>query len=570
MKKEQGPQAQRHYDNYFSNEELENELRRYEKTYPDLCSIEELGRSFENRPIWLMTLTNSHTGKAENKPAIWADANLHATEISGTSVILRLISTLLTRYKSGDEQACRILDTSALYLAPRLCPDGADRVFLSRPEFVRSGIRPYPYEDLDAGLHIQDLDGDGRILQMRVQDAQGDWKISSLDPLLMEKRRPHEQGGVYYRLFPEGLLNDFDGHQVKLARPKSYLDYNRNFPYHWRAEGEQVGAGPFPTSEPEVRAVVNFVAKHPNINLALLYHTYGGLLLRPYDDKNDENIETRDLWVYDALGEIGSEITGYTHGATSKLLKYHPKEFISGTEDSWLYDERGIFAWTVELWNLIQHAGVAQENQIEWYRKHPHSEDKAVLDWYTANVPGGAAYVSWYPYDHPQLGPVELGGWNKLFAFRNPPVEYISVEADKNVGFVFALSDTLPRIVLEKCEVRTISEGIYTVTVIVENIGFLPTFTSEQARKQKAVRPVRAELCLSDGQSLLSGKAKQEIGHLEGRSNKLSVTSIGLSCSETDNRGKVEWTVQGKKGTSFTLKVLSERAGSIQSKIELP
>ena len=29
----------------------------------------------------------------------------------------------------------------------------------------------------------------------------------------------------------------------------------------------------------------------------------------------------------------------------------------------------------------------------------------------------GQGYVDWYPFEHPQLGPVEMGGWNALLAW---------------------------------------------------------------------------------------------------------------------------------------------------------
>ncbi|HWQ83458.1 MAG TPA: hypothetical protein VN363_02765, partial [Anaerolineales bacterium] len=104
--------------------------------------------------------------------------------------------------------------------------------------------------------------------------------------------------------------------------------------------------------------------------------------------------------------------------------------------------------------------------------------------------------------------------------------------------------------------------------LVVENAGFLPTMTSEQAKKRKAVRPVRAELALADGNMLVSGKVRQELGHLEGRSNKWE-GFFARNSSPTDNRARVEWVVQGKPGDKLKVKVLSERAGSLEKEVEL-
>ncbi len=111
--------------------------------------------------------------------------------------------------------------------------------------------------------------------------------------------------------FPEGKLENFDGYQIKVAAPPEGLDFNRNFPFEWRTEGEQRGAGPYPTSEPEIKAMVDFVVKHPNINLAVTYHTYSRVILRPFSTKADDDMETNDLWIYKKIGQIGTDLTGY-------------------------------------------------------------------------------------------------------------------------------------------------------------------------------------------------------------------------------------------------------------------
>jgi hypothetical protein len=74
----------------------------------------------------------------------------------------------------------------------------------------------------------------------------------------MVPREPGEFGGQYYRVMPEGTLLHYDGLKITANPDREGLDLNRNFPAYWRQEFEQVGAGPYPTSEPEVRAMVDF------------------------------------------------------------------------------------------------------------------------------------------------------------------------------------------------------------------------------------------------------------------------------------------------------------------------
>ena len=557
------------FNRYFTFTELNDLLESYQRRFPNLCRVSSIGESHEGRPILLVTLTDFETGAAETKPALWADGNLHATEVAGTTVVLSLIDRLLEQAGSGDERCAALLKQVAFYLVPRANPDGAERALAESPEFLRSGVRRYPDTETDRGIHWQDIDGDGRILQMRFRDPHGDWKISSLHPQLMEKRAPNDNDGEFYRLFPEGLIEDFDGFTIKTARPKASLDFNRNFPYHWRPEGEQYGAGPYPASEPEVRALVEFFSTHPNINCALCYHTFGGMLLRPYDDKSDEQMETNDLWVYELLGKAGADLTGYVEGPVSKLLKYHPKEVITGTADSWLYDFHGIFAWTVELWDIVKHAGVEKGEVMKWFRTHAHTDDLQILNWYKEQVPDGDGYVDWYAFEHPQLGKIELGGWNKIYSWRNPPHRFMQAEAAKNVDFALFLGEILPRLTVHHLSSKPLGGDLHRLTLVVENTGYLPTCTSSRGRKVKAARQVRVELSLPTGASLLTGKQLTELGHLEGRSNKFSAAAFSWVDSNTDNRSKVEWTVQAPNGTEIEVSVMSDRAGSLKERITL-
>jgi murein tripeptide amidase MpaA len=554
-------------DHYFSNEQIESLMHQWQQTYPDLARLGQLGESYQKRPIWLLTLTNRNTGSDTEKPAVWIDANIHATEVTGTNVALNLAQTLLEGYGS-DVQATRLLDQSVYYIVPRLNPDGAALALAERPRFVRSGVRPYPWQDKAEGLHEEDIDGDGRILQMRIQDPNGDWKVSELDPRLMQKRKPHEQGGVYYRLYPEGHLLDFDGFTIKVAPKPEGLDFNRNFPFEWRVEGEQHGAGPYPASEPEIRAVVDFIAHHPNINIAITYHTFSRVILRCYSTKPDDEMETADLWVYKKIGEIGAQLTGYRCVSTYHDFKYHPKEVTTGAFDDWIYDHLGAFAFTIELWDLPDAAGIKERKFIDWFRDHPHEDDLAILKFVDQH--GGAdAYVPWYPFDHPQLGKVELGGWNRMYTWSNPPEDLLQAEVERNIPFALALGDLLPHLAINELQAQSLGDGKYHLELRVENTGFLPTYTSVQGKNRKAPRPVRVELELSEGVTILDGRRKFELGHLEGRSNKLDVATIWVD-DDTDNRARTEWTLRGYPGAVVTVHVLSDRAGSLHKQIELP
>lgn len=556
------------FDTYYPYAQLTERLASLSGAYPNIMQLGVLGQSYEGRDIPLVTLTNTATGLDIEKPAFWIDANIHATEVTASMAALYFIKKLVEGY-GADPKITRILDEQVIYVVPRLNPDGAELALAENPKHIRSGTRPYPLEDRQDGLHVEDLDGDGRILQMRIPDPTGDWKVSDRDARLMIKRGLDEEGGTYYRLFPEGVIENYNGHTIAIAPALQGLDFNRNFPAEWRPEGEQSGAGDFPASEPEIRAVIEFTARHPNIYGALTYHTFSRGILRPFGTKGDEQMDTSDLWVFEAIGERGTQITGYPCVSVYHHFRYHPKEVITGVFDDWLYEHKGIFAYTVELWDLPTAAGITEKAKekkfIEWRRKHPIEDDYKILDYINQHAPEGL--VAWYAFEHPQLGPVELGGWQTLFTWRNPPPTLLEAEIAPQADFAIAFAALAPRIAWRELQLTPLGDGAYHLLAVVENQGFLSTAGANQAIKIKAVRPVRVELTLPKGATLVSGKLKQEIGHLEGRSNKLEVAYNGVS--PTDNRGLAEWLIRAPLGGAVSLCAIAERGGTIRQQVTL-
>ncbi len=396
------------FDKYYAYSELSRLLHELAHLYPHIVRVESIGNSFEGRDLWLATVTNFSTGSAQDKPALWVDGNIHATELAGSMACLYLLHDLVLKYGS-DNDITRCLDTRAFYICPRVNPDGAEWALAEVPRLIRSSVRPYPFDEdgLD-GLRREDVDGDGRVLSMRMRDPNGPWKISERDRRLLVRREPDEHGGEYFRLLPEGRFDRYEPGIVKLQPRKQGLDLNRNFPAAWRQEHEQAGAGPFPASEPEVHAVVAYICAHPNITSAIAFHTYSGVLLRPYSHLADDTLPVEDLWTYRKLGARGTELTGYPNISVFHDFRYHPKEVITGSFDDWMYEHRGVFAWTVEIWSPQAQAGIADYKFIDWYREHPIEDDLKLLKWNDEAL-GGHGFVDWYAFEHPQLGALELG-----------------------------------------------------------------------------------------------------------------------------------------------------------------
>ena len=556
------------FDHYWVFSEMESALKEWAETYPGLMTLESAGKSGEGRGIYAVTLTNKSTGDPSEKPAFYLDGNHHAGEVTGSMISLYTIKHLLENH-GKDERATRILDRCAVYVVPRVSPDGAE-VYLTTPETLRSVPRFYPYPNPEEkeGLYPADIDGDGEILLMRVKDPSGEWKVSPKDRRALIRRKPDEEGGTYYRVYTEGFMRDYDGGEIKRAPAKWGLDLNRNYPYGWAPDTRQPGAGEFPLSEPETRAVAEFIVKHPNISLAFTYHTTGGVILRVPGSHPASRSPQRDIQALIAIGEMGTEETGYPCiPCFEDFMGGSAESFSTGAFDDWLYEHRGILSYTVETWNQAQRAGVQN-----WPRrpKTPTEQDEDLLKllaWNDREL-GGRGFEDWRPFEHPQLGLVEIGGWHTKFVVQNAPPLFLEAECHKNMMFSLRAMACLPRIEVVNSSAKAVSDGVFEVSVLVKNLGFLPSFGSHQAQAVGKAPELEAEVAGPDIEVI--GKARKNIGHLEGRSGQTGGFGTGFFRGGSGAREtRVVWTVKGKKGSWVSIKVWGPKAGVSRTSLVL-
>ncbi|MCO5186265.1 MAG: M14 family metallopeptidase [Anaerolineae bacterium] len=550
------------FDTYYRYDAITQFLHNWPEKYPDLCRLSSIGKSYQDRDIWLLTITNFDTGPDTEKPAFWIDGNIHSVELSASSAALYLINHLLTHYGS-DERVTHALDSRVFYIVPRLNPDGAEWALADDPIYIRSTTRPFPRTDQLDGLIRRDSDGDGRVLQMRIKDPNGAFKPHPEHPRLMILRQPDDlPGGDYYRLLPEGKIQNYDGVTIKLAPRKQGLDMNRNFPVEWTPE--QVTGGDYPASEPEIRSAVDFIVKHPNITGAITFHTFSGVHLRPPTKGPESVLPTRDLRTYKTIGRKATELTGYAAISVHEDFAYDPKSYIKGTFDDWMYEHRGVYAWTTEIWSPQQQADLKDYHYIDWMREHSAEDDLKIIRWFEENAPEG--YVDWYEYDHPQLGKVELGGWHDIYSWSNPPHKLLEKEIAPLAEFALYQCLISPRLELHSVDV-TSNGDTHRIRLVVENTGWLPTNVTEQALNMKIAQPVEVDLELPEGARLLMGELKTFGGQLAGRDHRSALTI--WSADVTDNRLKVEWVVAAPSGTTVNLTAQHDRAGVVRTSVVL-
>ena len=79
-------------------------------------------------------------------------------------------------------------------------------------------------------------------------------------------------------------------------------------------------------------------------------------------------------------------------------------------------------------------------------------------------------YLDWEPYNHPQLGQVEIGGWNRILVERNAPESMLEEIAEKHREFSIKIAATLPKLSIKDLvyeHLKKISCGLLLRSAIV-------------------------------------------------------------------------------------------------------
>ncbi|HEX4858295.1 MAG TPA: M14 family metallopeptidase, partial [Usitatibacteraceae bacterium] len=352
---------------YLDYSELSAQCAAWAQAHPGFVTLSALGKSREGRDIPLLTIGPN---PQQARPAVWVDGNMHASEFCGSSAALAIAEDLIAIHAGRKDVAglpahlIEALKSVLFYIVPRISPDGAEAA-LKTGRYVRSHPADHRANRGRSYWQNADIDGDGQMGYMRQHCADGemteltDESGKPLDPPVLVPRRP-EDAGPFWRVYPEGYIVNFDGAHIPTP---DYLcdtqtDFNRNFPYQWGSEDVQRGSGEFPGSEPETRAILEFVSAHPNIVTWANYHTFGGVFLRPLGDKPDHEMDPGDLAAYKEVEQIAKTHTGYPTVSGYHEFQYEPGVPVRGILTDYAYHQRGCLAFGVELWDIFQQIGV--------------------------------------------------------------------------------------------------------------------------------------------------------------------------------------------------------------------
>ncbi len=551
---------------YLDYDALTAQLEAWAQQHPDLCRLESLGTTEEGRSIHLLTVGRDPD---RIRPAAWIDGNMHACELAGSSVCLAVAEDLIALHQGQSALPAPIVETlreSLVYIVPRISPDGAECV-LKTGRYVRSVPRDQRPEREHPRWVGADVDGDGLAFVMRQQDPTGEFVESKDVPGLL-LRRTLEDTGPFYKVYPEGHIEHWDGHTIPTP---SFVgdndpDLNRNFPYHWAPANEQIGAGRYPMSETESRVIVEFAEKHPNIFAWLNLHTFGGVHIRPLGNAPDSKMNPGDLALWRQVEAWTDAFTGYPMVSGYEEFTYEPDKPLHGDLSDFAYHQRGALSWVCEIWDVFERAGLPKKKRfVDRYLELYRDEVIKIAQWDQANNET-PVILPWRAFDHPQLGPVEVGGIDPRFGLWNPPRKELAAVCEGLANVFLRVAAMSPRVEL-KTEVQPLGDDHTRVVVEVTNAGYLATFGIPSSQTLPFNEALHID-ATPDGCELVDA-SHRELGHLEGwgRGRGSMGELFHQRSSGSVSRAQTAFTVRGKG--VLKLRVGSCRVGYVTHAVEL-
>ncbi len=572
-------QASEYEYRYHTYAETVALLEEWTAAHPDLVRLESLGESQSGTmELWLVEITNQATGPAEEKPAGYFDGNQHDSEVMGGEVALHLIWWLLSRY-GEDPEVTELLDTRAVYVLPLANPEGAEFFVTGEvtwdPWEIQNRERLYG-EGSRGADGPSDITGDGNILQMRVQDPDGGWRAADEDPRLLVRRGEDDVDGPFYRVYQEGYDDNGDG-EVNSDPPFMRFITNRNYPAFWSShDGRFRGAGDYPLDEPNSRKIVDFITARPHIGLIESYHTTSGVHLRPFAARPDADMPAQDLEDYQAVLAEGQPTTTYPqasvyHQFTTIQPGVDPDEQPGarrGVFIDWAYSHFGAFSTTTELWTLEPFV-----NEVGWDdiprdeplfaipgRYNRPDVQAKVLEWLDRHEGdprlAGEGFVDWAPFDHPTLGPVEIGGFSRFWTRNPPPGPFFREVAEDQARFAVSRTLKLPLARIREVEVEALGSDNWRIRVRMTNEGWLDT-SMAQARVTGIAQPDRVSLELPDGASSLDPL------------NRSFEFMRGTRGGRYESYYYGEWRVEAPAGAEVTVILRSQKGGVDRATVRL-
>ncbi len=536
------------FDKYHTNQEV---LQMLKQLKGKSIALHQVAESPGGEPVTILEIGAS----LEDVPAIFVGANFEGDNPLATEGALYLAQMLLDSTAYTKKQKWFIL--------PLPNPDAA-KGFFADTKWGRD-TNDYPINnDADNLMNedgFEDLNGDGYITQMRVKDTEGEYVVSSQNPLFMKKARQQKGERGIYKIYSEGIDNDEDGEFNEDG--EGGINVGIAFPHLFpRSKSE---AGMYAGQTPEVYGIMRFIYNHPEIAMAFTLGTsdfcrtppkgerkgdasldgikipgrYAAALNANSERKYSMNevmelfkaaypkmdvspaIIARELRLGAAVNPLNEDISFYNKFSeeytaylknknfTTNLLEADPAK--DGSFELWAYYHLGVPSFSMNLFSVPKQENNtdSKENDKEEEKQSAFEKEEAMLA-YAEEELEGKGFVPWQAVNHPSLGSVEVGGFIPYLE-TVPKPERITDQLSAQIPWLLQLSNKLPQPEIETHKVTQMGTGIFKVEVILANNGAL---SFPIAMGERNNHPAPLILVLDGDFEFLEGKNRTAVGSL--------------------------------------------------------
>ncbi len=263
---------------YMTYDQLTQAVKALADANKGLATVESIGKTAEGRDLWLLTIAGKGGIPVAQRQGLLIAANFEGDHLVGSTLTLEAARYLLASYAT-DDAVKKSIDNYVYYVMPRMNPDGAE-AFFSKVKVGRKSNSTAFDADNDGRLDEDgpdDLNNDGQITVFRVKDVNGLYRTDPDEPMLMKRADAAKGERGEYSIYPEGIDNDKDGYINE--DPAGGTDINRNFMHAYPYFKEN--AGKHMVSEPETRAMMEWIIDHRNIAMILTFGESDNLIVPP-------------------------------------------------------------------------------------------------------------------------------------------------------------------------------------------------------------------------------------------------------------------------------------------------
>lgn len=490
----------------------------------DRARVMELGRSAGDQKLRLLEIAPV-APRPGGEPAVLVLANLEGNLPLASLAATELAAEVLAA--PADSPAAKV----RWYVLPVANPDGLDR-FFERPR-TADGRNDTARDDDADGLEGEDppddLDGDGLITWMLLEDPAGGWSLTA-DGLPVEARLP---GVLHYRRELEGRDDDGDGRYNE--DPPGGVQVARNFPHGFAAWTDR---GLWPGDQPESRAILEFAHQHPDIALVLTLGAENNL--RTVPAPADPLDLDQAVWpgrrlaralgltagaeyplrtVLDAAGR-GNNLTpaavrarlhldaltrppiddlSWWSGLSQRYRRFlvehgldeprlEPPAPRGGSAAAWAYHHLGTPTVALDLWSLPTPADTSAVDSLAVTDLGPQPEpwlrhlQRRTLQ---------SQHAGWRPWSAIELpdGRRGLVGGPEPGARHTPAAYAAHARARALLPFCLELAGWLPELAIDITVLDEVAPGLHRLIVVVDNPGRLP-YPTEMGEVNRRPPPV--------------------------------------------------------------------------------